>query len=300
MRVDPIKFVLAAGAAAIAFSPIAVGAAAAQDDYDYAPPPPPPSQQQQQGDDSGYQNNYPQQQQQPDDRYDQNGYQQQPNGNYQNNGNYPPNGSYQGQYQGAPGQYDDQGDQAYAAPPPPPPGYDGRQLPPPPPGYNGPDYDQAWTQQDDVYARNAEDWARRYCVKSGGNVGAGAAIGGILGAIIGSGLGGRHDHGGGAIAGAVVGAAGGAAIASSSQGETSPGCPPGYVVRHDAVAFNYAPTDYYYAAPDWYRPWVFIDNSWVYRPYPYHAYFYRHYRGPWHGGRGRGYYGHRGHGNWRH
>ena len=247
MSIGPSKFVFAVSAAALAVLPVANSATAQPYEPPYGEPPPPPPNYQQQGD-PNYQQGDP---------------------NYQGYNQAPP------QYQGDPNY------QAYDQGPPPPPNYDGRQLPPPPPGYNGPQYERAWSQQDEGYAQAAEDWARRYCVKSQSNVGAGAAIGGILGAIIGSGLGGRHDRGGGMIIGGVVGAAGGAAIASASDGATSPGCPPGYVVRRDAVTFSYAPAGYYYAAPGWYRPWVFVDNSWVYRPYPYHVYYYNHYRGPW-------------------
>jgi hypothetical protein len=32
-----------------------------------------------------------------------------------------------------------------------------------------------------------------------------------------------------------------------------------------------------YAAPGWYRPWVWAGGRWAYRPYPYHRYYYRHY-----------------------
>jgi hypothetical protein len=122
--------------------------------------------------------------------------------------------------------------------------------------------------------------ARDNCVKSRGDTAGGAVLGGILGALIGGALGGRHDHGTGVLAGAAVGAVGGAAVASSSRGETSPGCPPGYVVRRNAATYVYAPNDYYYAAPGWYRPWVFIDGYWAYRPYPYHTYYYRTWRAP--------------------
>lgn len=182
----------------------------------------------------------------------------------------------------------------YDAPdaPPPPPGYNGDRPPPPPPGYQPGEESAAQRDQDARYAAEAEDWARTYCVKAHGNAGAGALIGGVIGALIGSGFGG---HGGGAVAGAAVGAVGGAAIAANSDsGATSPGCPPGYVVRGGAPTFVYGGygTPYYYAAPDWYRPWYFYDGRWLYRPYPYHGWYYRHYyRGP------RGYYGGD---HWRH
>jgi hypothetical protein len=190
-----------------------------------------------------------------------------------------------------------QGANTYAPPPgdydAPPEGYDGTRPPPPPPGYQpdaaygGPD------PQDRRYEAYAEDWAQRYCVKSGGNAGAGAVIGGLLGALVGSSVAGRHDRGTGAAVGGIAGAFGGA-VAGSAQ-STSPGCPPGYVARGGAPAFYYDGPDYVYAAPDWYRPWIFIDNRWSYRPYPYHAYYYR----TW--GYGRPGYGRPGYGRpgWR-
>jgi hypothetical protein len=62
---------------------------------------------------------------------------------------------------------------------------------------------------------------------------------------------------------------------------------------YDTVYFS----NYYYAAPGWYRPWVYVGDRWTYRPYPYHDYYYRAYR-PYHpygwgdrGYYGRGYYG---------
>ena len=57
-------------------------------------------------------------------------------------------------------------------------------------------------------------------------------------------------------------------------------------LRSGAPAYSYGYSDYYYAAPDWYRPWVFEGGIWAYRPYPYHDWYYRTYRGP-----SRGYYG---------
>ncbi len=181
------------------------------------------------------------------------------------------------------------------APPPepgPPPGYDGRQLPPPPPGYAPGPESADQRAADERYAWEAERWARENCVRPHANIGGGLLAGGLLGAIIGSGLGGRHDHGGGAALGAIIGAGAGAAVASGSGGETSPGCPPGYVLRRGAPAYAYAAPDYAYGAPGWYRPWVFYDGFWGYRPYPYHAWYWRTYRGPaWRGGYG---------GNWGH
>jgi hypothetical protein len=169
-----------------------------------------------------------------------------------------------------------------------PQGYDGSQLPPPPPGYNA-TYDT--DPQDNRYQAYAEDWAQRYCVRSGGNAGAGAVIGGLLGALVGSSVAGRHDRGTGAAVGGIAGAFGGA-VAGSAQ-STSPGCPPGYVARGGAPAFYYDGPEYYYDAPGWYRPWVFIDNRWNYRPYPYHSYYYRTwgYGRPGDYGRPGGYYG---------
>ncbi|MBS0254319.1 MAG: hypothetical protein JSS36_03675 [Proteobacteria bacterium] len=204
----------------------------------------------------------------------------------------------QGPYPQAP-----QGQPSYAPPPEPgpPPGYDGRQLPPPPPGYPGPNgYEQPnGPQTDQRYAWEAERWARENCVKAGSDVTGGMAVGAILGAILGSAAGGRGNHGAGAAVGAVFGAGAGAAVASSAQGDTSPGCPPGYVVRRGAAAYAYPGPDYYYAAPGWYRPWVFIDGYWAFRPYPYHAWYWRTYRYPaFHGyyGHGRPHYG--GHHRW--
>lgn len=211
---------------------------------------------------------------------------------YQGNGPAPdsPQGAYQPDgYRDQPG-YPDQRDDprdGYAQPgyypngapmpePPPPPGYDGRSLPPPPPGYVASPEDRR--DADERYAANAERWARENCVKSGNNAGTGALVGGILGAIIGSSVAGRHDRGAGAFAGAAIGAVGGAAVGSQSGGETSPGCPPGYSVRRDAVTYTYVEPDYVYAAPGWYRPWVYSGDAWVYRPYPYHGWYSRTYR----------------------
>ena len=202
----------------------------------------------------------------------------------------------------------------YRSPPPEPSapnGYDGRDMPPPPPGYSPSQNEAALRDADDRYASEANRWARDTCVKSQSNAGSGALIGGILGAIIGSGMGGRHDHGEGMAAGAAIGAIGGAAIGSTSSNDTSPGCPPGYSVRNDASSYAYPSADYYYAAPSWYRPWVYMDGYWGYRPYPYHDYYYRTYRaGPGyysrnyrqegHGGNWGGDRGDRGRGDWGH
>ena len=152
-------------------------------------------------------------------------------------------------------------------------------MPPPPPGYQaGPDAAQQ-ASQDQQYAAYAQQWAQAYCVKAHADTGTGAVIGGAIGALLGSGIAGRHDRAGGAILGAGVGALGGAAVASGTNSNaTSPGCPPGFVVRGGAPAFAYGGPNYYYAAPGWYHPWVFYGGVWTYRPYPYHAWYYRHYR----------------------
>jgi hypothetical protein len=154
---------------------------------------------------------------------------------------------------------------------------------PPPAGYDGGPPDPRQQAQDQQYASSAEAWARDNCVKSGGNVAAGAIFGGTFGAIIGGITGGGR----GAAWGAGLGGLGGAALAAGSQ-QTSPGCPPGYVVRRDAPAFAYGPA-YDYYAPAAYDPWIWYGNAWVYRPYPYHTWYYRHY------GRGGGYPDHRYH-----
>lgn len=158
-----------------------------------------------------------------------------------------------------------------------PPGYDGSQPPPPPPGYVPDQNDQHYQNQDRRYAQNAQDWAGRYCVRSERrNSAVGAFAGGILGAVIGSRLSGRHDHGDGALIGGFVGGVSGAAIASSPNRTTSPGCPPGYVMRRGAPGLEYD-NDYQYAAPGWYLPWYFLGGRWLYRPYPYRAFYYNHY-----------------------
>ena len=161
----------------------------------------------------------------------------------------------------------------------PPSDYDNSEPPPPPPGYEEPADSAQLHQQDERYARYAEDWAQENCVKSGGNVAAGAVIGGLFGALVGSAVGGPGHHGGGAAIGAAIGGTSGAAIAANSGGETSPGCPPGYHVRDEAPTFYYEGYGgpYYYAAPGWYHPWLWYDGHWLYRPYPYHAWYYDHY-----------------------
>ncbi len=197
------------------------------------------------------------------------------------------------------------GGQPPAPPPPaydydrPPPGYDGSQTPPPPPGYQPAPNAQQMAEQDRYYADRAQRWAEENCVKSGGNGAGGAILGGLLGAIIGHGVGSRGDKGTATVAGAVIGGVGGAAIASNSGRQTSPGCPPGYVVRRGAPAYYYE-RDYVYAAPGWYRPWAFYGGRWIYRPYPYHDFYARRYPGyghpEWHD---RGWHDHEGRGHER-
>lgn len=210
----------------------------------------------------------------------------------------PPPGYSDGQQPG----YDNGPAPGYAqqnADVPPPPGYDGSQTPPPPPGYQASPADLAMRDRDTRYASDAEAWARDNCVKSHGNAATGAIIGGVLGALLGNGLAGRHDRGAGTFAGAAVGAVGGAAIAGSAgNNQTSLGCPPGYVVRRDARPYAYDDVDYDYAAPGWYRPWVYVGGSWDYRPYPYHNWYYRTYRGGGYGRRGYGYWHGGGHGGY--
>jgi len=252
---------LAASAAALVISPLSAQVPAAQSQaYPDQPPPPPPSDQQ---------------------------------------------SDQHGQYDQRPANADQD---RYGPPPPPPvervedlpppPDYDGTRPPPPPPGYEPTADEEAQRAGDDAYAARAERWARDYCVKARDNTATGAIIGSIVGAIIGSGASGHHDRGGGTLAGAAIGAVGGAVIGSTSANETSPGCPPGYVIRREAPEYTYS-ADYYYAAPGWYRPWVYVGREWVYRPYPYHNWYYRHYQ-PYRGyggyGGGRGYW----HGDGRH
>lgn len=301
------RIVLAGGALAMAVGPLAAGVAVAQS---YGTVQPTYGQSQTPTYDQDPNGTYNGQPQYNQGQYNQGQYNQgQPNQPQYNQGQYN-----QGQYNTQnPYPQTNGGDYRAPAEPGAPSGYDGTLPPPPPPGYTGANTVQ-YSAADQRYAQTAEGWARDNCIKSRGNVAGGAVLGGVLGALIGGALGGRHDHGAGVLAGAAVGAVGGAAVASSTGGATSPGCPPGYVVRGNAVAYDYAPADYYYAAPDWYRPWVFIDNSWVYRPYPYHDYYYRTWRGGyggpgWHGGGPRGGYGggyrggygggHGGPGGWR-
>jgi hypothetical protein len=38
--------------------------------------------------------------------------------------------------------------------------------------------------------------------------------------------------------------------------------------------------DVVYAAPGWYDPWIWYGGHWIYRPYPYHRYWYHsHFHG---------------------
>lgn len=209
-------------------------------------------------------------------------YQDQPPPDYQNQPppdyrNQPPpqGGDYDNGYdngydgdQGPPPGYDDYVNQA-------PQGYDPSQPPPPPPGYQGAPMNEDQQRADAAYATAAQQWAAENCVRSGGgNVAAGAVIGGIFGALIGAGVSGR---GSGAAVGAAIGGASGAAIAAGQQGATSPGCPPGYVLRGGAGGFYYGGGPFLYAAPAWYNPWIWYGGSWLYRPYPYHAWYARHY-----------------------
>jgi len=159
-----------------------------------------------------------------------------------------------------------------------PPRYDNSQPPPPPPGYQPGPNDQRLAEQDRYYADQAQRWAAENCVKSRGDAGGGALLGGLLGAIIGHSVGSRGDRGTSTVAGAVIGGVGGAAIGSSSGEQTSPGCPPGYVVRRGVQPYYFGP-EYIYAAPAWYHPWFYYGGRWVYRPYPYHEYYARRYYG---------------------
>lgn len=221
------------------------------------------------------------------------GYNQPPD--YQNEPQQPPPGYGDDQDQGPPPGYNGYGDQQQPPPPPgygynngydnqgydqyaqqAPPGYDPSQPPPPPPGYQGAPMNEDQQRADAAYATAAQQWAAQNCVKSGGNVAAGAVIGGIFGALIGAGVSGYGHTGAGTAIGAAIGGTTGAAIASSQGGATSPGCPPGYVVRGGAPGFYYG-ADYAYGAPGWYNPWIWYGGAWLYRPYPYHAWYARHY-----------------------
>jgi len=252
------KFMTRAALLASAVSMVAVSVPAAAQDYPGGPPPgygqqqPPPGYND--GPPPGYNGGPP-----PDDNDGPPpGYNGPPPGY---NGGPPPG------YNGGPngGYYD-------AQPQGPPPGY-GAAMPPPP-GYDGGPPSPQQQTQDQQYAAYAQQWAQENCVKSHGDVAAGAIAGGIFGAVIGGITGGRR----GVAIGAGLGGVGGAAVAADSEGATSPGCPPGYVVRDGAPGFYYqgsGPYDYY--APADYNPWVWWGNAWVFRPYPYHSWYYRHY-----------------------
>jgi hypothetical protein len=158
-------------------------------------------------------------------------------------------------------------DIVYGAPPP----------PPPPAGYSESDRSrdlvEAETAADRAYARAVERWAAENCVRERDNrTAAGAVIGGVLGALTGAAVG----RGPGAAAGGVLGAVAGATVGASS---TSPGCPPGYVVRASAPPFRfvYPGPEWVYVAPPDYRPWIWVEDHWIYRPYPYHRFWRLHY-----------------------
>jgi hypothetical protein len=52
------------------------------------------------------------------------------------------------------------------------------------------------------------------------------------------------------------------------------------VLRGGAPAFYYG-GPMLYAAPADYNPWLFYGGRWVYRPYPYHRWYYRHHYRPY-------------------
>jgi hypothetical protein len=165
----------------------------------------------------------------------------------------------------------------------PPPAGQGPYSVPPPPGYGSSEAqaessDQA-RAEDQRYSYEAERWAAENCMaQRANNTAAGAVIGGILGTIIGAGAAGRYDRGAGMVVGGALGATAGAAIGNSAS--SNPNCPPGYVLRPGAPAFYPGPIygDVLYAAPTWYDPWIWYGNHWIYRPYPYHRYWYRTHR----------------------
>ncbi|MFI4973933.1 MAG: hypothetical protein ACHP84_05275 [Caulobacterales bacterium] len=155
---------------------------------------------------------------------------------------------------------------------------------PPPPGYQrqdaGDEESPEARQQDQRYSYEAERWAARNCVEQRqNNTAAGAVIGGILGAIIGGGLSRGYDRGSSVAAGAVIGGTAGAAIGHSANADNA-NCPPGYALRAGAEPFYPGPVygEVLYAAPVWYDPWIWYGNHWIYRPYPYHRYWYRTHR----------------------
>jgi hypothetical protein len=199
----------------------------------------------------------------------------------------PPPPGYNDQQQPPPGYNDQQ-------PPPqgyndqePPQGYEGqppqgqdqaqRYNVPPPAGYGPNDYNQDNSpqarQEDARYSYAAEQWAAQNCIQQQQNAtAAGAVIGGIFGAFLGAGIAGHYNQGAGAVVGAGLGAVTGAAIGNASA-QSNPACPPGYALRAGAPGF-YAPV--VYAAPGWYDPWIWYGGHWLYRPYPYHRFYYGH------------------------
>jgi hypothetical protein len=164
-------------------------------------------------------------------------------------------------------------------PPPPPYGQQGYGDPAmaPPPGYTPQDAQRDATPQqrdeDRRYAAEAEAWAQANCLRAEANRSTGGAIiGGILGAVIGSNL----ASGGGRTGGAVIGGAAGAALGANIAKNSESACPQGYVMRANAPPPP--PPVIVYDAPTWYNPWIWYDGRWMYRPYPYHRYYYEHYR----------------------
>jgi uncharacterized protein YcfJ len=175
----------------------------------------------------------------------------------------------------------------YGPPPAPEQGYQGGPYSvPPPPGYSQGDAqyeDSAQArEQDDRYSYEAEQWARENCVEQRENsTAAGAVIGGILGAIVGGSVAGRYDRGAGIVAGGALGAVAGGAIGNAQASESNPNCPPGFALRDGAEPFYAGPVygDVVYEAPGWYDPWLWYGGHWIYRPYPYHRFWYEHHEG---------------------
>ncbi|HLI66480.1 MAG TPA: hypothetical protein VKU90_08960 [Caulobacteraceae bacterium] len=177
---------------------------------------------------------------------------------------------------------------------PPPPPYDrgpdggpyrGPDSVQPPPGYEARDASEDNSPQareeDQRYSYAAERWAAENCIAAHQNgTAAGAVIGGIFGAVIGAGIAGPHDRGAGAVIGAGVGGLTGAAIGASAAND-NPNCPPGYALREGAPAFYPGPVygPIVYEAPDGYDPWFWDDGHWIYRPYPYHRFWYEQHEG---------------------
>lgn len=155
---------------------------------------------------------------------------------------------------------------------------------PPPPGYKPPSgrfvQSDREREEDDRYSREAERWAAANCIADRrSNVTAGAVIGGLIGALAGSGLATRYDRAPAAVLGAGAGAAAGSTIARNA----SPDCPPGFVVKAAPEPF-YPPPVYphvVYIAPPWYDPWAWYGGHWIFRPYPYHRYWYERHRRRW-------------------